>query len=68
MSNNEGWTWLVNSTKWHYFVDGDALCGKWMLLARTGGTLQQGNDTSPDNCMACRRKLEKRLAAKEQSS
>lgn len=50
----EGWTWLSNSTKWHYFVDGISLCGKWRLLVT--GDLEQGKDDSPDNCAACKKK------------
>jgi len=54
----EGWGWITNSPKWHYFVDGRSLCGKWIGL----GELEQGNDGSPDNCTACKRALEKRRA------
>lgn len=57
MSNKEGWTWLSNSNKWHYFRNNTSLCNRFMLLAV--GDLEQGNDASPDNCMACRKKLEK---------
>ena len=57
VENKEGWTWLSNSRKWHYFVDNRSLCGKFGLLSSP--KLEQGNDTSPDNCMACRKKLEK---------
>lgn len=56
--NKEGWTWLQNAKKWHYFVDGESLCGRYMLLAIPD--LQQGNDDSPDNCVTCRRKLKER--------
>ena len=59
---NEGWTWLVNSRKWHYFTqDKLSLCGKFMLLSL--GALEAGNDDSPDNCAACKKKLAKRKAA-----
>ena len=51
----EGWKWLLNSKKWHYFRNGNSLCGKW---ATFGSEFEQGNNDSPDNCMACRRKLE----------
>ena len=47
----EGWTWLRNSRKWHYFVDQRSLCGRFLLLANPD--LEQGNDDSPDNCKAC---------------
>jgi hypothetical protein len=50
----EGWTYLINSPKWHYFRHGLSLCGRW---AHFGSDYEQGNDTSPDNCIACRKKL-----------
>lgn len=56
----EGWTWLKNSRKWHYFVDKRSLCGKWQVVA--DDDLEQGNDDSPDNCAACKRKLAARTA------
>ncbi len=53
----EGWTWLINSKKWHYFdKDGRSLCGRWLTFGRE---FEQGNDNSPDNCKACRRELKK---------
>jgi len=57
----EGWTWLYNSKKWHYFTkNGRSLCGKWWLRGRP---LEEDNDDdSPVNCAACRRALEKRKA------
>lgn len=58
----EGWTWLGNSRKWHYFVGDRSLCRKWGLFATP--KLQQGNDDSPDNCAECRRRLKKRQAKK----
>jgi hypothetical protein len=56
----EGWTYLLNSRKWHYFTDEEnkSLCGKFMLLSLP--ELEQGNDESPDNCAACKRALAKR--------
>lgn len=52
---NEGWTWLSNSRKWHYFRDGRALCGRFLLLSDAA---LQPDKTSPDNCAWC---LKKRL-------
>lgn len=52
----EGWTWLINSRKWHYFRDGRSLCGGFALLSDKD--LEQGNNCSPDNCAKCRRKRE----------
>jgi hypothetical protein len=52
----EGWAYLLNAMKWHYFVAGGrSLCGKWMLLSNRA--TEEGNDDSSDNCVACRRKL-----------
>ena len=59
MSNlTEGWTWLIQTPKWHYFVERRSLCGKWLLFGNP--ELEQGNDNSPDNCKACLKKLKKR--------
>ena len=60
---DEGWVWFVNSRKAHYVRDGRSLCGGWVYLGRS---FEQGNDDSPDNCAACKRKLEKmKLKAKK---
>jgi hypothetical protein len=56
--SKEGWTWLFNSPKWHYMVDGRSLCGRWMILG--SGDLEQGNNESVDNCKACMKKLQMR--------
>jgi hypothetical protein len=53
----EGWAWLFNARKWHYFVAEKSLCGKWMTLGRSR---EQGNDDSPDNCAGCRKVLKSR--------
>ncbi len=58
MSKTEGWTYLTNSRKWHYFIDGRSLCKRFMLFFLP--ELEQGDDDSPDNCKACRAKLLKR--------
>lgn len=55
----EGWGWLINSTKWHYFVDGRSLCRRWQILFPI--KLERGNKDSPDNCKACRKILNKRF-------
>lgn len=52
----EGWGFAINWRKAHYIVDGRSLCGKWLYF----GTLEQGKDKSPDNCLACVRRLAKR--------
>ena len=51
----EGWGFPFRSRKTHYFTeDGRSLCGGWAFYR---GDLKQGNDNSPDNCTACKRKL-----------
>lgn len=49
----EGWTWLANSPKWHYFRDGRSLCRRWMLFGSGHDYATEENLTSPDNCKAC---------------
>jgi hypothetical protein len=57
LSKSEGWTYLCNSPKWHYFRAGRALCGRFLLLGKPA--LEQGMDDHSENCMGCRRKREK---------
>ena len=56
----EGWTYLYNSKKWHYFTSerNTSLCNKFMLLALP--ELEQGNDESLDNCASCKKALKRR--------
>ena len=62
MSETQGWKWLFNTRKWHYFVDGRSLCRKWGTLG-VGGC-EDTNHDSPDNCKTCRRALEKKYPEK----
>lgn len=55
----EGWTWLANAKKWHYFKGGRSLCQGYLLFRHPGEGYQAGNDASPDNCKACQRELQK---------
>lgn len=55
MANKEGWGWLVNARKYHYFRNHRSLCGRWGLL--DDRDLSQGDDDSPDNCVHCRQAL-----------
>ncbi|HEY3591901.1 MAG TPA: hypothetical protein VGL07_17810 [Buttiauxella sp.] len=56
-----GWARPLNSRKHHFFKEGEAvsICGKWMLVnpVREPDTFE-----SPDDCLACRRKLTKEQA------
>ena len=54
-TRTEGWSWLFNSRRDHYFVNGVSLCGKWAILG--GGDCQ---DTSDSPCAACLKKLKAR--------
>jgi len=51
----EGWTWLINSKKWHYFREGRSLCRQFLLLS--SNDLETGNNDSADNCAACKKKI-----------
>ena len=55
----EGWTWVENSKKWHYFQsDGRSLCGKFGLFRTMNGSLEDGSAVSDGmKCAACKRKL-----------
>ena len=59
--SDEGWTWLQNSPKWHYFRDGRSLCSKWGLWGNLKFAETENLD-SPDNCKACATKRRKELA------
>lgn len=56
-SNAEGWTWVRNSTKWHYFRDKKTICGKWWLFKHPVEGYEIGNDGSANNCAACKREI-----------
>lgn len=55
--NGEGWTWLSNSRRWHYFVGGRSLCGRWFTFATN---FELGDDDAKHNCRGCRTKLKAR--------
>ena len=57
----EGWTWLSNSRKWHYFIraDGRSLCGKYLLF-KVPDELEADDGPSVDNCAGCVKALRKR--------
>ena len=57
--NTEGWTWFLNTPKWHYLRNGQSLCGRWMTFGHPD--LEQGNNLSTDNCITCRNKILKEL-------
>lgn len=53
IKRTNGWGFPVGSKKAHYFVDDLSLCNRWLFT----GLLEQGNDDSPDNCIACVKRL-----------
>ena len=54
-----GWGAIINRRKWHYFDEkGNALCDRAIFLDKHEN-LEQGNDSSPDNCVECKRKKTK---------
>ncbi len=59
---NEGWVFLVNSKKAHYFRNGRSLCKKWGYM---GNTFEKDEFESPDDCKDCRRRLNKEKGAKK---
>jgi hypothetical protein len=56
----EGWTWLLNSRKWHYFRDNRSLCCRYGLL---GLPEFEGDANSRDNCAECQRRRMKEMEA-----
>ncbi len=59
----EGWTYLYNSPKWHYFRSGKSLCGRFMLLGKPELEAHSGDIAGKDDCKGCYRKLEKERTA-----
>ncbi len=59
----EGWGWLGNATKWHWFIRSTrrSLCGRWMFLdARM--ELEADGEASNKDCVECRRRLARKEA------
>jgi len=52
MSKN-GWNYLTNSPKWHYFAGGRSLCGKFLLFGSNSDAEENDKLDSSDNCKAC---------------
>ena len=46
-----------------YYVGSTSLCRKWGFYF---GEVEQGEDDHPDNCKACKKKLKKRQATKNE--
>lgn len=61
MTKPAGWSRPLNSKKHHYFEEGssESICGKWLFF---GGSREPDTFESPDDCAACRKKLNKAKA------
>lgn len=51
----EGWKWLYETNKNHYFVDGKSLCKRWLTMGVTFNRFEDQED-----CKSCQKNLEKR--------
>lgn len=60
---NQGWKYLFNAPKQHYFKDGRSLCGRWMTFGH-GDCIEDNEKPQHDECTSCRRKLTPELAPK----
>lgn len=59
-----GWGCPINSRKFHYFVGGESLCGRWWFGGRN---LDDSDDDHSENCVACKRAKAKQDAAKAEA-
>ncbi|QRU18700.1 hypothetical protein I6K36_24100 [Klebsiella pneumoniae] len=59
MSKKSGWARPINANKHHFFLEGEvtSICGRWMYF---GIDREPDMFESPDDCAACRRKVNKR--------
>lgn len=62
MSKKAGWARPGSATKHHYFEEGEvtSICRRWMYF---GDNREPDTFESPDDCVACRRKLNKESTA-----
>lgn len=57
MSTREGWTWLWNAPKEHYFREGRSLCGRWLCLG--SDLYPHPSEVRGKVCSTCLKKLER---------
>jgi hypothetical protein len=58
---NEGWAMPGNAKKFHFYVNGISLCGRWMFLAPDLESDFPSGKRSPDECKPCWDRRQKRL-------
>jgi hypothetical protein len=61
-SNREGWARPLSGVKRHYIVGDYSLCGFWVNVPQPYSL--EGDD-QPENCVACRGKLERHRIIQE---
>jgi len=71
LADDRGW-WFPGGTrgKAHWATaDGRSLCGKWAAFGAPAAAFEHdgGERTSPDECVACRRKLDRRRGSQAPS-
>jgi hypothetical protein len=67
-SLKEGWWMPFRSRRYHYFVEGRALCGGWVFPNYSELSVDTGNSVpQSEDCVSCFRKLVKRRGEKEAS-
>ncbi len=62
-TGKQGWKYLFNATKQHYFKQGRSLCGRWMTFGH-GDCIEDNGKPQHDECISCRSKLTPELAPK----
>ena len=66
MSDREGWGFLSNGRKAHYFRGCRSLCRAWLAWGENAvswcATQEEGGEAGPDDCVACFRKRAKEVA------
>lgn len=63
VTGDQGWKYLFNAPKQHYFKQGQSLCGRWMTFGH-GDCTEDDGKPQQDECVSCRRKLTPALAPK----
>lgn len=53
INKKEGWTWLYQASKWHYFREQNSLCRKWAIFNHPKEGYEIGNNDSDSNCKTC---------------
>jgi len=54
---SEGWTWLYNTPKWHYFINQESLCKRWILFTKGAYLEPDMKSHRGEYCKICQKKL-----------